>query len=84
MNRWANFYWPAIVAFLVALQIAAVWESLYWLILIGGFFPLFFMSVYVVGFAYGLLGIEPYDKTRAFYTGWDLGMRLTRRTGRWH
>lgn len=84
MSRWPNFYWPAIVAGLVALQLAAAWENLYGLVLFGSFFPLFFISVYVVGFVYGLFGIEPYDKTRAFYTGWDLGMRLTGRAGKWH
>ena len=86
MSRWANFYWPAIVALPVALQLALLGEDsgLYWLILIGGFLLLFFLAVYIVGFVYGLFGIEPYEKTRAFYTGWNLGMRLTGRTGHWH
>ena len=87
VSRWANYQLPAIVAALGILFLTAAtgidgW--VYWLVLVFGFFVVFWAAVYVVGFLYGLFGVEPYDKTQAFYTGWDLGMRLTRRTGRWH
>lgn len=91
MARWPNFYLPAILAVVVARLFYVYVSKLAGRNVIVVFIAaivllpvFFFLSVYVVGFVYGLMGKEPIGQTRAFSAGWEAGMRLTGRTGRSH
>jgi len=91
MRRWLNFYLPAILAVVVARLFYVYVSNLTGrnviIVFIAAIVLLpvfFFLSVYVVGFVYGLLGKEPMEQTRGFGAGWEAGMRLTGRTGRSH
>ncbi len=43
-----------------------------------------FLMVPVAGFIGGLVGFEPRNMLTLYGIGWVHGMRLARRTGRWH
>jgi hypothetical protein len=88
MRRVMTFFLPllfalwlsAAVAELVASGDGAGAQVAFWLSL-----PVaWFLMVPVAGFIGGVVGFEPRNMRNLYGMGWVHGMRMTRRTGRWH
>ena len=83
---WPNRILPAIVAVVAARLLYVTFAGGPDAVLIafgavmGGLPTLYFLSVHAVGFVYGLLGLEPSEKTRWFEVGWRAGLARSGRT----